>query len=308
MKRFLPILNLAIAFFLAIISLPALPAQSEFAPVGAFWDYHYEGHSGNESGQITFWVEKDTTFNGDEGRKLEVHIRIKEFMGGSYETISYTCMLLRNDSIFMGAPGNFRFRFSFSMEVGDTLPMSGFIPENARLVVDSISEVEIKGENRNVWFVNKYCSLDMVNFFLFETIQIIENIGPVNDYLPYWNEDGCTVLGGGTYWFQCYSESAFNWPSGQDCMPLLLSSEEPERPSKIQVFPNPAQQSFQVQWVKEQPYQLMLFDTQGQEVLRRNRLQRDQVVDIGHLPKGLYFLEILDREGKDVHVEKMIVF
>ncbi|MEM7372906.1 MAG: DUF4331 family protein [Bacteroidota bacterium] len=65
-------------------------------------------------------------------------------------------------------------------------------------------------------------------------------------------------------------------------------------PLLVKVHPNPFREGFAIEFptTPEQPYELSLFNTMGQEVYKRSADSRNLTLKVGDLPKGIYFLQI----------------
>lgn len=71
--------------------------------------------------------------------------------------------------------------------------------------------------------------------------------------------------------------------------------------NEIQVYPNPAQSELNIVFPKEEASNatILLLNTVGVEVKRSefNAGSYEQTISVGELPRGLYYLNILDNSG-----------
>ncbi|GAB4125302.1 MAG: hypothetical protein OHK0045_05530 [Raineya sp.] len=64
------------------------------------------------------------------------------------------------------------------------------------------------------------------------------------------------------------------------------------------IYPNPTQQTLHIALPEKMTIDLTMIDIFGKNVLKRNIFDKDFVLDISHLAKGLYLLEIESEKGK----------
>ncbi|MEQ9261854.1 MAG: T9SS type A sorting domain-containing protein, partial [Owenweeksia sp.] len=85
-----------------------------------------------------------------------------------------------------------------------------------------------------------------------------------------------------------------------------ISTEEPIELAGITVYPNPAQTYFKVQGVSGATATVKVYDVNGHEVLYLPEVQNQQAVPLNDLPKGLYLVQVLQKE-QVVHSQKLMV-
>jgi hypothetical protein len=272
-----------------------LPGQSSYAPLGAYWNYGYTSHNGGLQSNWTIKVNHDTLINGFETKTLTklydnwYSLPPNPPVGQGIDP--YGTLQLRNDSVFFfySFPTNGMFLYSFNMAIGDTIHIFP-PPQNLYAVVDTLYQVIINNDTLTQWKLTKYC-----NAAYFGDATIVENIGPVDDYL-LWNTDGCPI-GGGWWTFQCYSSSILNYNQPCDPIPVGISSNDLQQ-NLLTVFPAPAQNNITIE--TGQPVndaRLKIFNSSMQVVLQRSYpVLLKESIDLSKLAAGQYFLQISSNE------------
>ena len=263
-------------------------SQTVFAPEGANWNYYYDGHNGGYSEDWCIKVINDTIENGYPTKYLErTSIVTMSFPPqtpvGTVNETYFGILQDRNDSIFY----NNRFLYSFTMNIDDTITIDPMFP-NLIAVVDTVYDTIVGGNILSTWRLTKYC-YDFGSYYEFGKTQIIEDIGPINDYL-LWNTDGCPI-GGGWWTFQCYASSSLNY--NLPCTPMAAGIDKLEE-LIITVYPNPTSDILYVQ-SKDAIYQLQwnIMDINGRSVLT-GALDVDSSggINIDKLEMGSYLLQL----------------
>ena len=72
-------------------------------------------------------------------------------------------------------------------------------------------------------------------------------------------------------------------------------SKEIEMP---QVFPNPSNDVFHLLFSKARKREIQVFSARGELLLRKDFTQIDPVLDLGHLPQGIYLLQIQEKDRR----------
>ena len=76
---------------------------------------------------------------------------------------------------------------------------------------------------------------------------------------------------------------------------------------KVQVYPNPTSDAFGVYFSDVQSVDIQLFSAAGQIVLNQSDLSSGEQIEVGHLPKGLYFYIAENDDGQIVDVGKIVI-
>lgn len=81
-------------------------------------------------------------------------------------------------------------------------------------------------------------------------------------------------------------------------IPLLIATENPH-PTQLQLYPNPGRDQMTVVWEAEEGDQWLMFNLQGQVVLRQALKGRQTVVHTSELPAGMYLYQV-HRQGQGI--------
>ena len=89
------------------------------------------------------------------------------------------------------------------------------------------------------------------------------------------------------------------------CRPITSNIEIATRKGEVQIYPNPTSDAFGIYFSDVQSVDIQLFNAAGQIVLNQSDTSSGEQMEVGHLPKGLYFYR-LSNKGKVVDVGKLI--
>lgn len=265
-------------------------AQTTFAPEGSFWRYDYGAHDGSFSKKYILKIVEDSVISSSDVIKKIKRYGIYTFSYpphppvGTIDSTILGDLRVRNDSIFF----NEDFVYSFTMNQGDTL----FINSMLYAVVDTMYYSVINSNNLKTWELTKYCQSGQQ----MESTTIVEDIGPINDYL-FWNTEGCPI-GGGYYFFECYQSPllAYNEP----CNIFLKSNENTFFiQNAIQIFPNPSSSSFIITSPSQlETVEVIIFDINMKEMFSNIYFeQKDLLINITGIKNGVYFVYIITNEN-----------
>ncbi|MEO0474229.1 MAG: T9SS type A sorting domain-containing protein, partial [Bacteroidota bacterium] len=84
------------------------------------------------------------------------------------------------------------------------------------------------------------------------------------------------------------------------------TSVSPEQISNILVYPNPSQSLVKIQHDLDRP-SLVLMDLNGRQLIQREAVEQQLVLDLAHLPKGVYILQINSKEGQRLDTRKVVL-
>jgi len=114
--------------------------------------------------------------------------------------------------------------------------------------------------------------------------------------------DGGFLLGG---------QAKHDWPLTQDAWLLKVDSVgctyadclvgvDELGSSKVvaDVWPNPASQFINIEWQRSGAAEISLLDMTGKEVLRQQSHGQREVIEVSHMPSGLYVLQLVQGEVK----------
>jgi hypothetical protein len=283
--------------FIWLLLTGSLFAQSNFAPDSAFWNYSYYQHNGYYISSETFMVESSTFADGVETKVLKNYYTGRRDSPTSLpkEGVEPGGVLIRrNDSIFSGTINADHFLFGFNMNIGDTIHILSAPVMIA--VVDTLYDTMINSLSLKKWKLTKYC-----NSSVFQHITIVEDIGPIDDFL-FWNIDGC-IIGGGEWFFGCYSSDVIKY--NEPCIAVrLLSSIRNTTNNTLRVFPNPTNDRVQLQMDKVyHDVSLKITDAYGKIVYTQlfNSFDKEEI-NLAELPSGNYMVQLSSKELNMVKV------
>jgi hypothetical protein len=265
-------------------------AQTEFAPVGAYWKYSWATAGGG--GELLTKVVGDTIVNGKIFKKTYEDEFSYYPIPPSFGVHRYSSGFLsvRNDSVFGGLTQR-SFLFSFKMQIGDTIKFSTYSNYQRYAVADSVGRIDLNGINRRVVFCSKYCK-NTRNGDIKKTIgrsQIVENHGLLYEGL-IWSEPDCGFLDFNHYFFSCYQSGNFRFPTNLICTPTVATNELIN--SQILIFPNPANTDLIINFPSELKLNnAELMNYLGQKI-SVHKLENNQKLNISDVPNGAYFLRL----------------
>lgn len=272
-------------------------SQSNFAPIGAFWNYNYYQHNGFYISQEMFRVDSIVNINGIETKLINNYYTDRRDSPTSlpYEGVSTNPIMLQklNDSIFTYLNYNSiesrKLLYSFKMVKGDTMHFDN--QNHFIAIVDTVYDTIIDVTTLKKWKLTKYCNS---NFF--SKVTLIEDIGFVDDGFLGENWDGC-IIGGGEWRFGCYSSSTLNYNT--PCQKIVLDVNDNRKIiQKITVYPNPVKDILHIVIDKQQKnVQLNLIDALGnivKSIKYASFLSND--LDISNLTSGKYLLTLTSDE------------
>lgn len=79
---------------------------------------------------------------------------------------------------------------------------------------------------------------------------------------------------------------------------VVETREAASRDWAVRVFPNPTASHIQADWASDAPVQARLMAATGQKLLREDRFQKGQQLDLTGLPPGAYFLQLRNPDGQ----------
>lgn len=290
---------------LLLIQLPlSVFSQSspfaEFAPIGARWDYHGEIWIGGPMFEVTHgYMEslKDTLFLGKDCRQIyapsyyskddKIHIYdssgvIKFY---SYRDTAW-CLL-----------------YDFNRNVGDTIryPCFGFDTFTFSISIDSVSTINVNGEQRKYQFGNFVEYTWHLGHRAWG--EFVEGIGSMVSFFP--GEYGDKL--------SCYEDSSvgffnpYGWPYPCDTAFYYLAGNELKNLDQgILIFPNPASERLIISGEWSRIPTISFYDPFGREFnILPSSAGDDLTLNIEGLAPGMYILRISD--GERQFMEKVII-
>jgi len=84
---------------------------------------------------------------------------------------------------------------------------------------------------------------------------------------------------------------------------ILISFQVKEE--RLSIYPNPTSDLLQIQTAIPR-YEVQIFDISGQPMLLFKDLSNSTSLEVQQLPKGVYIIELLDTESRQVLKKKMV--
>ncbi len=276
-----------LAFFLISTSIRA--QITEFAPIGAYWNYTWASPGGG--GGLLTKVVGDTVVNGKTFKKLYndefTYYPFPPNYGAHRYSTGY--LSIRNDSVF-GGLGQDYFNFSFRMQINDTIQFRTFSNFSTYGIADSIGRIDLGGSNRRVVFISKYCKNNATGSIkkTFGRSRIVDTIGLLEGI---WSEPDCGLLDLNAYFLNCYKAGTFQFPINTYCPSTVATNEL--MTNQISIFPNPANTDLTINFPSEMrlnSVELMNYLGQKIKVEKGDNLQK---INVSNLPNGAYVIRLV---------------
>ncbi|MEQ1732465.1 MAG: T9SS type A sorting domain-containing protein [Bacteroidia bacterium] len=273
-------------------------AQNTFAPLGAYWNYGYINQCVN--GNATLKVTKDSMLNGYATKTITRYEILKVCPTQTIDTIitNLGTLQLRNDSVFAGnhyaTPITEHYLYSFIMKVGDTLSTGN----DAKAFVVNIDSINVNGYFLKRWTIYQYC-VNPYNGYE-KLIHIIENIGPINEYL-FWSLDVCSTDPSYNN-FECYNGGTLTYNT--PCAIVLGEFTKIKQINIIKIAPNPTYTgSVELQTASANNKIITVKNNLGITVIEENTSQTTISLTLNQ--SGIYFVTIVEKGT--VQTQKIIV-
>jgi hypothetical protein len=95
----------------------------------------------------------------------------------------------------------------------------------------------------------------------------------------------------------------------EDCdgSDLITSTAEAKR-ENINIYPNPARDILNISWDSEETLYAVLYYADGRIALQSQlRISNNnRIINLGQLPSGIYFLRLLDTDGQELMVTRVV--
>jgi hypothetical protein len=285
------------------LSVGALFSQTLFAPLGTHWNYTFHAHDGGLLSDYEIRVTHDTLIGNAQVKTLSAlevvtyALQPHQFYSDSsyFGTLTY-----RNDSVFMSncTHGTNGYLFDFDMSVGDSIPM--WAPGGVMYGrVTGVDSVLVGTVNRQRWHLDKFCDAAQLG-----TIEIIEGIGPVDDFLAY-NHEGCQ-FGTGWWTFECFASSLIGY--NEPCAQLVLTAvAEPRSAASWSIFPNPADAQLQIAGIDGLVGgSVQVTDLQGRIIWQSGGNWRaSKAIPTSDWPQGMYWVRVAG--GGQASVKPLVI-
>lgn len=279
--------------------------------------WHYSGPNGGavppNSEFYRYWVEKDTTYKGQQAKKIErMHFR---YAGDS---VSWEPLYLfdRNDSVFYYNDHYQRYilLYDFTANVGDTLKF--YAPDTAavrtlnltdstfRIVIDSIQMQTFGNETLKAIYSTQLDGISYSGRIGKSDYPYIEKIGSLDRMLPQYHmaimeHDGP---------LRCYEDSSIyiKYTNLSDCNYRIISSLEENKmmSSLFTVSPNPINDFAQLEIANVAIQSIELLDIKGRLVKEFHL--NDKKLDFQNVSNGIYFLKVRTQDNEELS-KKLVV-
>lgn len=274
----------------------------------AVWTYDYSGIS--EGGTFKWNYTNDSIIQGRTVQVLtcEKHQFVMDQFGQMHGTMqdhgSYFTSV-SGDTVFYLNNNQFYVLYNFGASIGDQWiiaenPNAEFCNPISSVQVADTGSVLINGQ------IKRTITLETLTTGEFGIDGIaVDGIGLVSGTSNLGLFPGgrdCPLSGIVTEWysldFRCFNEDVFGTynPGSVDCNYLTVSMNEEEL-DELSIFPNPSNGIVIIENVFDNS-DLLLKDLSGKIVLIKNCSPEQNVIDIGHLSDGAYFIEVGRKRAK----------
>lgn len=284
-----------------------ITAQSNFAPLGAEWNY--EGHSLDCSGaHVDYRVEREVIVDGQVCTVIYAYIATDEYPD-FYKSLDSLIVYEREDKVYFYHDDAFYPIFDFGLELGDTL--SFYLPsekvhfstydyqestdsiQRYEAIVTAVSEVVVSEKSLRKYDIE--CIFPEEVYGSRETY--IEGIGSISHKLL--GEHGITHVASGCFGgLQCYTDDSLRYHNAfqfstpnPSCRPLS-NSDTQSGEGQWTVFPNPVRYSLYLRGDSSVD-QLDVLSLQGQRI---KTCLNCSSIDVRKLSSGVYLLKVAKRE------------
>lgn len=270
---------------------------SPFLTTHKEWVVYYEGFTSHiDNGIRTYWF--DETKDTIDGIPLYELIYNTSINSNPIKTQSYFKEKNGKVSKYYD-DGSEELIYNFNVKIGDTLVRFPSRPLFNLIVtkIDTVVFEDAKPRKR----IHLLCEGENNNFYYW-----IEGMGGIDAFLY---SDICTIFDSPVLDLRCFYENGvkvYQDSLVQDC--LISKVKDTENIELIKIYPNPASDLLHIDIKLEvdAKYTYDIMDTQGRIVKSGNlRGLGHSTLDINTLPKGMYFINILNDEYS-VAVQKFV--
>ncbi|MCC5924576.1 MAG: T9SS type A sorting domain-containing protein [Crocinitomicaceae bacterium] len=279
-----------------------------WAPIGAEWYYDYKDNWLID-GYSKYSVEKDTIVNGINCRKISVYSEWynyeSETIGSSSYPATYYDPLIsyEADSVIYLFNGNtFDTLMNFKANPGDTWKAPGQYCENYKTVLDTGS-YNINGCSGK-WISYEYMFDD---FWTVSIDTFYQNIGSTNigfEIVNYYC-DGVADITIPTN-LRCYSDNQCSVQfTEKECDFRISSVSQFPSESTFLVYPNPASSFITIEGLEQTL--VTLYDVTGKKILSKMFSSEDNVINVEHFTRGMYFIELKKLNTSEKYIKRIIL-
>ena len=191
-------------------------------------------------------------------------------------------------------------------------PSSLYGPTNVRYgAVVNYSGSSVQGATSYKWYLpypydqNASVTVDPTKWGILSggTSRYLNAIaGPNNGLVQFMGENKCGIGGAKSINVTISSTSSGGISPGGGNMPI--SSLVGEQNDKLSIYPNPVKDKLNVLSSVDTPLDVVLYDLNGKEVLRKKITKKDNVLDVSEFSNGVYFVQVI---GQISAIKKIIV-
>ena len=301
---------------IALCVLPLCLNAQRWFPENATWTFNRGIRSPfpytNIYGYTKYSVVKDTIVNNTTAKLINVST--VDYNG--VESVINSLFMYESDSrVYLWNGSEFRLMYDFSLNVGDTLITDIDTTYCSPLIVDSVFNRVLDGQNLKV----QHLSYDILNLpngeQSIELIEIIEKIGIETEFVfyprcPHYDDFAYSGL-------RCYNDDSISYKNarwaGQNpqiaCDTLIYGRDtdiQKVEEGEFLIFPNPSDDFVTISNPSRSTdgYYVELYNSLG-EKLNRMEYENTARIDLRPYQAGMYLLKIY-REASPVRTFKII--
>jgi len=295
---------------LFVLSIILTNAQTEFAPIGAEWCYNFD-----DTCLLNHVVsEKDTTVEGSACRVIRHRVYLYNSI---FESETYI-IKQEQGKVYYYYQDQFHLLFDFDAKVNDTIVTTfmykrynfytGHPPTDTILSVRYlVEEITINAHNLKVFKTKGIDEIEYGNDYYKPysppyIYKYTEKIGYSVVFMPMFHNGGYPDKWF-DYWLRCYSDAdisfvsnkwgATSLPCGYPVMDINTLNNE-----NIKIYPNPTTGELRIENGELRIKSVEIFDVYGRNLLLHTaNLTPHTVFDISHLPAGIYFVKIQNKDN-----------
>lgn len=271
-------------------------AYQPFPTSNAMWRENSGGFQCSCCSDFQYTITGDTVINSLTYHKIQkTGVKyLEDWMGSCSSNIAYAINqyagCYRNDSInkkvFFIYPmtSSDTLLYDFNLSIGDTVPPSP-LNDNGN-IVNIVTNID------SVYLGNVYRKRYQLDSCMFpQQLYYIEGIGSTFGLL---STTRCPFEE--IYNLLCFTENSLTvFPNNTTTCSVVTSITEKLYASKFSVFPNPTSGTITIT-TDLQSYNISIFNSTGQLVLKKNIISHSYLFDISELPSGLYLIQFSEND------------
>lgn len=280
-------------FFYFIFCLFFFPAQAQYDSLvveGAHWFVEQIGPPNNGLNIPTnvYYLQGDTLINGKTYKKMYMgdYRDYNNPPSPSYvlmypivQSLELRCFLREENKIVYKIDTGTspeKILYNFNKQQADSVDISSFYNMSSAIVIDTSYSVFLWGKMRKV-YAESASNAPNWNW----QFQYIEGIGTNQSPISWWWQENGTGL------------IEYCRGTNIQCNTWFISNEKATTKSGFHFYPNPASNQIHIKYDLGKVKNLFIYDLQGkqlQEIVLDG--SGNQSIELGNLPKGMYFWKI----------------